>query len=76
LSLHHFTGMKTTALKYSQDSHKPITKAGVQGFEPQLTDPESAVLPLNDTPSNVICGHPLLVLLESLTTARLFLIRD
>jgi hypothetical protein len=24
--------------------------AGVQGFEPQLTDPESAVLPLNDTP--------------------------
>ncbi len=25
-------------------------RAGVQGFEPQLTDPESAVLPLNDTP--------------------------
>src|SRR6266851_546427 len=25
-------------------------KAGVQGFEPQLADPESAVLPLNDTP--------------------------
>lgn len=25
--------------------------AGVQGLEPQLTDPESAVLPLNDTPS-------------------------
>jgi hypothetical protein len=25
--------------------------AGVQGFEPQLTDPESAVLPLNDTPT-------------------------
>ena len=24
--------------------------AGVQGFEPQLTDPESAVLPLDDTP--------------------------
>jgi hypothetical protein len=24
--------------------------AGVQGFEPQLADPESAVLPLNDTP--------------------------
>jgi hypothetical protein len=27
--------------------------AGVQGFEPQLTDPESAVLPLNDTPSSL-----------------------
>lgn len=24
--------------------------AGVQGFEPQLTDPESAVLPLDYTP--------------------------
>src|SRR5258708_6268383 len=24
--------------------------AGVQGFEPRLADPESAVLPLNDTP--------------------------
>src|SRR5689334_5850550 len=30
---------------------KPFQVAGVQGFEPQLTDPESAVLPLNDTPS-------------------------
>jgi hypothetical protein len=29
--------------------YKPLL-AGVQGFEPQLTDPESAVLPLNDTP--------------------------
>jgi hypothetical protein len=28
--------------------------AGVQGFEPQLTDPESAVLPLNDTPSTYL----------------------
>jgi hypothetical protein len=27
--------------------------AGVQGFEPQLTDPESAVLPLNDTPKHL-----------------------
>ena len=25
--------------------------AGVQGFEPQSTAPEAAVLPLNDTPS-------------------------
>ena len=25
-------------------------RAGVQGFEPRLADPESAVLPLNDTP--------------------------
>jgi hypothetical protein len=24
--------------------------AGVQGFEPQLPDPESGVLPLDDTP--------------------------
>lgn len=24
--------------------------AGAQGFEPQLTDPESAVLPLDDAP--------------------------
>ncbi len=30
--------------------HKLLQVAGVQGFEPQLTDPESAVLPLNDTP--------------------------
>lgn len=28
--------------------------AGVQGFEPQLTDPESAVLPLDDTPSSML----------------------
>ena len=27
-----------------------LSVAGVQGFEPQLADPESAVLPLNDTP--------------------------
>ena len=27
-----------------------ICGAGAQGFEPQLTDPESAVLPLDDTP--------------------------
>ena len=26
--------------------------AGVQGFEPQLPDPESGVLPLDDTPMN------------------------
>lgn len=30
----------------------PSILAGVQGFEPQLTDPESAVLPLDDTPSS------------------------
>lgn len=38
--------------------YKPWYVAGVQGFEPQLTDPESAVLPLNDTPMcmHVICG--------------------
>src|SRR5438874_361404 len=28
--------------------------AGVQGFEPQLTDPESAVLPLDDTPMRLL----------------------
>ncbi len=28
--------------------------AGVQGFEPQLADPESAVLPLNDTPISFV----------------------
>src|SRR5581483_7148009 len=28
----------------------PLFAAGVQGFEPRLADPESAVLPLNDTP--------------------------
>ena len=28
--------------------------AGVQGFEPQLADPESAVLPLNDTPTSLV----------------------
>jgi hypothetical protein len=27
-----------------------LSMAGVQGFEPQSADPESAVLPLNDTP--------------------------
>lgn len=42
----------------SQNRHEkrkrfyPFLKvAGVQGFEPQSADPESAVLPLNDTPS-------------------------
>ncbi len=30
--------------------HRLLYMAGVRGFEPQLTDPESAVLPLNDTP--------------------------
>ena len=28
-----------------------LSMAGVQGFEPQSADPESAVLPLNDTPT-------------------------
>ena len=28
-----------------------LSVAGVQGFEPRSADPESAVLPLNDTPS-------------------------
>ena len=27
-----------------------LSVAGVQGFEPQSADPESVVLPLNDTP--------------------------
>ena len=27
-----------------------LCMAGVQGFEPQLPDPESGVLPLDDTP--------------------------
>ena len=46
--------------------------AGVQGFEPQSADPESAVLPLNDTPSvqvtillPVVC-----VVYDTLTFAR------
>ena len=34
--------------------HLLYKKAGVQGFEPQLADPESAVLPLNDTPSRLV----------------------
>lgn len=33
-----------------RDRRKAVSLAGVQGFEPQLTDPESAVLPLDDTP--------------------------
>ncbi len=32
-------------------------QAGVQGFEPQSADPESAVLPLNDTPMHVCEVH-------------------
>jgi hypothetical protein len=36
--------------------YKPFTWAGVQGFEPQLADPESAVLPLNDTPMSSVRG--------------------
>src|SRR5256885_2997577 len=39
--------------------------AGVQGFEPQLADPESAVLPLNDTPMLFVC-----VKYNTLTIAR------
>ena len=31
-----------------------LNPAGVQGFEPQLADPESAVLPLNDTPISLV----------------------
>src|SRR6266700_5414091 len=40
------------AIPYSADwSRLSLSiSAGVQGFEPQLADPESAVLPLNDTP--------------------------
>ena len=33
----------------------PILSAGAQGFEPQLTDPESAVLPLDDAPMRTNC---------------------
>ena len=36
-----------------------LSGAGVQGFEPQLADPESAVLPLNDTPE---CCVPNIIL--------------
>ena len=45
-------GMATLHKKRRQDDLKshPTALAGVQGFEPQLADPESAVLPLNDTP--------------------------
>ena len=30
--------------------------AGEEGFEPSLTDPESAVLPLDDSPAQVHCS--------------------
>src|SRR5205814_2126481 len=33
-----------------RQSCQPLCLAGAQGFEPQLTDPESAVLPLDDAP--------------------------
>ena len=34
-----------------RDKKKEVAKvAGVQGFEPQLTGPKPAVLPLDDTP--------------------------
>ena len=35
----------------------PSLMAGVQGFEPQLADPESAVQPLNDTPKYRVEYH-------------------
>ena len=41
-------------------------EAGVQGFEPQLADPESAVLPLNDTPE---CRVPNIILSLALCQA-------
>ena len=31
--------------------------AGLQGFEPQLPDPESGVLPLDDSPSGKFARH-------------------
>ena len=42
-----------TVLPVINELLKPFQVAGVQGFEPQLTDPESAVLPLNDTPRHL-----------------------
>lgn len=37
-------------MKKERQNYITSLKAGVQGFEPRLADPESAVLPLNDTP--------------------------
>ena len=41
---------KKATLELSAAFFVPIYLAGAQGFEPQLTDPESAVLPLDDAP--------------------------
>lgn len=46
--------------------------AGELGFEPSLADPESAVLPLDDSPvpniiqKNAICGKPMSKLRSSI----------
>ncbi len=36
--------------------------AGEEGFEPSLTDPESAVLPLDDSPAQQIIAWAILVI--------------
>ncbi len=42
---------KNKRMSYKKERFtKTSLLAGVQGFEPRSTDPESVVLPLNDTP--------------------------
>jgi hypothetical protein len=44
-------------------------QAGGEGFEPPLTDPESAVLPLDEPP---VLGHRMVAEAQYFTTARVF----
>jgi hypothetical protein len=48
--LHSVDDVFGKSVTHKKGEANSLSWAGVQGFEPQLADPESAVLPLNDTP--------------------------
>lgn len=51
--------------------------AGIPGFEPRLTESESAVLPLDDIPLNVfIITYPILLCKHFLSLFHLFSFRN
>ncbi len=44
----------SSAYKKRTGFHPVLAKAGVLGFEPRQRDPESRVLPLDDTPTETL----------------------
>ena len=68
-----------TKTHYQKNRHKKavLLMAGIPGFEPRLTESESAVLPLDDIPLNtLIITYPILLCKHFLSLFHLFSFRN